>query len=412
LNKGISIDWNIQSEIPLNLKGDNVRLTQILGNLLSNSIKFTYEGQVKIEVSLVSLEGLKCMLKFNIIDSGIGIDEVNQSKLFQAFSQIDSSQSKSEQGTGLGLHISQKLISLMGGSITFNSIPGVGTTFSVYLPFIVELGSHIKYDLVPTLDTEQDLLDNISILVIDDNSTNLKVAYSLLHHCGATVTTALTGLEGLHKVLYNSVVFDYVLLDIQMPIIDGIETFMLFKTIANYNKPIIALTAYSMLGDRERYLNIGFTSYLAKPITIESIVNLFRNRMDWNYDVTDFDSMGSSYLINLKQVNDLLLILGLDNFLASLTDLDSEFYGLLYDLKVNDADLARILHTIKGSVSTIGLAKLADIASFYENSYKKFSIINVVEAHDLLASIYQNSIKFVHTIISSSSSHGKDSIDS
>ncbi len=253
------------------LKGDPYRLNQILFNLMSNAIKFTEMGEVKVHCQLEHNEENRQFLRFEVSDSGIGMDPEFMAHLFEKFSQEHQSTSRTYGGTGLGMNITRELISLMGGEISVQSRKGIGSTFTCILPF--ETGT--KGDLPAELkaDNVGVVFKDLQVLLVDDNEMNRLVANTLLHHLGAVVTEAVNGQAAVNLVTEDAG-FDIVLMDIQMPVIDGIEATALIRKRMGNKIPIVALTANAMKSDVEIYKKAGMDAVLSKPFTEPGLVNL------------------------------------------------------------------------------------------------------------------------------------------
>ncbi|MEN0059170.1 MAG: response regulator, partial [Bdellovibrio sp.] len=266
-DKDIKIEFEKQGPVPEMIETDALRLRQILTNILGNAIKFTDHGFVRMTYEVSGAH-----LLFTIRDTGVGISSDGASRLFQAFSQIDSSVTRKYEGTGLGLVLSKKLAQLMRGDVTLQeSQIGRGSTFSVRIQFETAEGS-------PTLPAPENRekaspyahqLSNISILLVDDVEDNRLLIQRILSRRGATLFSAANGEDGVQKALEGQ--HDLVLMDIQMPVMDGYTATKKLRQ-AGYKKPIIALTAHAMKDDRDLCLDAGCTDYLTKPVQIPSLV--------------------------------------------------------------------------------------------------------------------------------------------
>lgn len=257
-DKKISLSHEFSAKIPEVIVGDSLRLKQVLSNLISNAIKFTPEsGHIN-----VSVDYHNSYLEVSVIDDGIGVPFEKQQMIFDAFTQEDSSVAREYGGTGLGLHITKELVNLMGGTIHLKSNPGEGCLFVVSFKF--EEG---------TLEEEKATVDSVDsfegkVLVVEDNKTNRMLIEMLLEDLGIEVLMAENGAVALTLLKERSV--DLVLMDINMPVMDGIEATKHIRNDAEYEKirtfPIVALTANAIKGDRENYLAVGMNDYIEKPI--------------------------------------------------------------------------------------------------------------------------------------------------
>ena len=274
--KNNKIITEYDDNLPEFVIADETRLLQILSNFTSNALKFTENGTVKIKSSLVEKRGKLNRIKFEIIDSGIGITEENLKILFNAFQQVDNSTKKSFGGTGLGLAISKELCRMMKGEVGVTSEWGKGSTFWFTIeikqtdisPMMVKKDAPV-YKVVNHFDAYHPYL-----LVVDDNATNRKVASEILRKSGCEVITADSGQKAI-KLVQASILdkpFDIIFMDIQMPEMDGIETTQILRQNNTNLPPIIAMTAYAMKEDRDRFMANGMNDYVPKPIRAEVLV--------------------------------------------------------------------------------------------------------------------------------------------
>ena len=273
------LDFTIKVNYPVPeyIHSDSVRLKQILLNLASNAIKFTAYGHVHI---LVDFNMDEDILYFTIVDTGIGIEEDKLDKLFSPFTQADSSTTRQYGGTGLGLYISKQLVEMLGGNISIDSIPGLGTKveFSIATGKVTQMQLlHEQRQHVVTANKTIKSFDitNLSgrILLVEDSKDNQKLIRLLLNTTGIEIVSAFNGEECVELALGQD--FDLVLMDIQMPIMDGMEATKLLRS-ASFSKPIIALTANAMEDDKKRYKHSGFDGFLSKPIEREAFFTTLR----------------------------------------------------------------------------------------------------------------------------------------
>ena len=275
--KGLTVAYDIDYSTPETIIGDPTRLRQILVNLLSNAVKFTSLGQVEILVSSQKLTGACYKIRFAIKDSGIGIPEDKMDRLFQSFTQVDSSTTRKYGGTGLGLAISKRLVELMGGKIWAISQMGMGSTF--YFEILAE-ATHIEPVKKPVSKSENEFQAErnhaVSILMAEDNLINQKVLLRMLNKLGYSADVACNGLEVLQALERQP--YDVILMDVQMPEMDGLEaTRAIRKRWASTDQPkIIAITAHALEGDRERCLAAGMNDYISKPVEMEELQAFLR----------------------------------------------------------------------------------------------------------------------------------------
>jgi TMAO reductase system sensor TorS len=265
----------VHASVPAVLVGDSGRLLQILMNLLGNALKFTSDGEVKLNLFLEKNDEQGCLLRFEVQDSGIGIPRRKQGEIFNAFAQVDGSTTRKFGGTGLGLAICSQLVQLMQGRIGVESEEGEGATF--WFTALFTLGSEEFFEKTekPEDDTEDCSLD-AEVLVAEDNLTNQIVARGLLEQLGCRVTMVENGREAVAQVLENP--FDIVFMDCQMPIMDGYEATRRIrageKESGRPSVVIVALTAHAMKGDREHCLAVGMDDYLSKPFREDQLTDL------------------------------------------------------------------------------------------------------------------------------------------
>jgi signal transduction histidine kinase/CheY-like chemotaxis protein len=277
--KGLALDVTLDKNIPNILIGDQLRLKQIILNLLGNAIKFTSKGGITISADLIEQHDLCVFVKIAVRDTGTGIAADALDTIFNPFTQENSSTTRLFGGTGLGLTISRRLTELMEGSITVESTQGAGSCFTLTLPFVVVPEANfppvVTHKAAATWDGAL-----LRVLLVEDNPINTTVGTSILRKMRHEVVSAVNGLECLVALKKES--FDLVLMDIQMPVMNGLEA---LKEIRNKelheetpprHQLIIALTAYSLRGDREKFLQAGFDGYVSKPININELVEEMR----------------------------------------------------------------------------------------------------------------------------------------
>ncbi len=257
-NKGLDFSVEKNGELPECLFGDNIRLKQVLWNLIGNAIKFTKEGFVKLVVT-----DRDDRIGFDVIDSGIGIKESDIPILFEAFTQVDQQNTAHLQGTGLGLGICKSIVELMGGEIGVSSVYGKGTAFSFTIPKVP--GDAAQIDRQESAG-EQIVGSTAKILVVDDNEINLNVATGVFGSLGMEIDTASSGKEAIRMVRQTD--YDIVFMDHMMPEMDGVETTRRIRILGEkYEKlPIIALTANAVYGAREMLIESGLDGFVSKPI--------------------------------------------------------------------------------------------------------------------------------------------------
>ena len=285
-DKGLEYRRVIDLNLPDHLSGDDVRVNQILLNLLNNAVKYTEQGYVELRVRGDRPEGddRRILLRVDVTDSGIGIREEDLPKLFQSFTRLEQERNRQVEGTGLGLAITARLLDLMGGTIDIRSRYGEGSTFSVTIPQRIEHEGTLQEYAAHALQREQDdermLIPDARILVTDDNETNRTVVAELLRHTLAQVDTADSGEQCLTMV--RETPYDLILLDQMMPNMSGPQTLKRMKTMSDNRSAdavVVAFTADVIAGARDRLLSEGFDDYLAKPVTGDDLTELLERHL-------------------------------------------------------------------------------------------------------------------------------------
>ena len=278
--KPIELIVKIDETIPKVLYGDHTRVKQVILNILTNAAKYTKEGHIEFKVNSLIKDDI-CRLIISVEDTGIGIKRDKIDKLFNKFERLDEDRNTTIEGTGLGLAITKKLVQLMHGELVVQSVFGKGSKFTVSIdqkiaPPTVKLDDTLEVSR-EELTNDQDVIGK-SVLVVDDNKLNIKVATRLLEDYGITVDSCESGLECLEKV--KVIKYDLIFMDDMMPKMSGTETFHKLKEDPNFNTPVVVLTANAIAGMEEKYLSEGFNSYLPKPIerkALDSIINKYLN---------------------------------------------------------------------------------------------------------------------------------------
>ena len=267
--KDLIFSLNIQDEIPNILISDPVRLNQILINLLGNSIKFTNSGSIELKCSLLSEKDNSIEMKIEVIDTGVGIDAEKLDKIFESFSQEDQSTTRKFGGTGLGLSISRQLVELLGGELKVKSQYGKGSNF--FFTLNIPIGTKVIKKTRIVIDTETNPLRNKNVLLVEDNEINRFLATTVLAKWDINVDIAEDGQIAVEKVKENN--YDVILMDIQMPVMGGVEATQVIRNALHLDVPIIALTANAVKGDREEFLNAGMDDYISKPFDASILFN-------------------------------------------------------------------------------------------------------------------------------------------
>lgn len=376
--KQIQYTLFIDPLIPKFIKIDSLRLQQILSNLMSNAIKFTpNNGKIELISHFLLREANDFKIRISVKDTGIGIEDTQKSKIFSAFSQADNSISRKYGGTGLGLSISSSFVSLMESELCVESIVGQGSKF--YFDIWVEISQENEININNSEYLNTSFNYNANVLLVEDNEVNQILLHEILSFYGIVPDIAINGEEAIQKMSTN--LYDLVLMDINMPVMDGITALQIAK-IQNIKVPIIALTANAVAGDRDKFLNYGFGDYLTKPIDsneVRRVLLKFLNTQNSNHNVHesqyvffeadnyfDPDRIKEAFPFAENIVDQLLV-----KYLA-LTE------GLIVNLEdaIAHNDYEKILffsHTLKGMAANLRLIPIYDIADEIEkasqNSY-------------------------------------------
>ena len=281
--KNLEFRLDVDESVPSRLFGDDVRISQVIMNLLTNAVKYTETGSVTLRIRNKGISDGNVNLRFDVIDTGIGIKEEDLDKLFQSFERIEEKRNRHIEGTGLGISIVCKLLSMMNSKLDVKSEYAIGSTFGFDLMLRVvdpepvgNLDEKKKPSAVEKVEAAHLYAPDAKVLVTDDNGMNLKVASNFLKIFGITPVTCTSGKETIELLRKNK--FDIILLDHMMPQMDGIETLKILKDEDLLNGAVvIALTANAVVGAEEQYLNAGFDGYLSKPIMVGDIENTLRN---------------------------------------------------------------------------------------------------------------------------------------
>jgi len=290
-NKGLALDCTFGNNIPKLVKGDGQRIQQILNCLLSNALKFTAEGSVRVKIAAIDTDIDNINIRIAVADSGIGISEKDMDKLFVRFSQVDASDTRKYGGSGLGLVISKQIAELMGGTITVQSKEGIGSTFIAEIPLKVVKAAEVEAQ--EEAEKKEDVAvfsinahSKARILVAEDEPVNQQVIGKLLGMAGFSYDIAENGEKAIE--LFKQKQYDAALFDVQMPVMDGIAATQEIRDIENKEHrkrlPIIAVTARAMFGDKERILENKLDDYIAKPYNLNTVVETLNKYIEKSDD--------------------------------------------------------------------------------------------------------------------------------
>lgn len=378
VKKNLRFHTHISQDVPEFIMGDPTRLQQILVNLLTNAAKFTTSGSILVKAEVIETSTInpptpqtishQQVLYFEITDTGIGIAPDVQANLFEDFTQANRSITRMYGGTGLGLSICKELVHLMGGQIGVRSILGQGSTFWFTVPFeeITELPTLSIENSVPSIFSETTHQAKLNILLVEDNQVNQEVMRGLLNHLGDSVTVANNGEEAVS--LFQAQMFDLVLMDLNMPILDGLGATQTIRQMPNGHIPIIAVTANTFSGELDNYEKHGITHVLNKPIdkaTLERTLRPYRTQshIGPNRQPKESSQMVEPIIVNEKALQSLITDLGKAK-VVRLIDLYRTDASKLVELIKDSSPQERkgLAHTLAGMSENLGIIQVGKIA--------------------------------------------------
>jgi two-component system, sensor histidine kinase len=277
--KGVELRFEYAGDV-MNVTGDPLRLRQIVANLLSNAIKFTEKGWVGVRLSAARGTDGKITMMLEVADTGAGIPAEKVPLIFEKFTQADSSISRKYGGTGLGLAITKRLVELQGGQIRVESRVGRGSTFTVEIPFEIAPAAAPAVEPRQEQRTAAPAARHARLLLVEDNAVNQRVVLAMLRKKDYKIDVANNGQEALEKLERATEPYNLVLMDVQMPVLDGLETTRAIRRNTNWDYlPIIAMTAHAMIGDRERCLQAGMNGYISKPVQQAGLIAVIEQHL-------------------------------------------------------------------------------------------------------------------------------------
>ncbi|WP_121354561.1 response regulator [Flavisolibacter nicotianae] len=360
--KGLDLQTEVAIDVPDSLEGDAVRLTQVLVNLVGNAVKFTGEGQIRMAVRKESESGDTVMVDIAVADTGIGIEKEKLATVFERFQQAEDSVTRKYGGTGLGLAIAKDLVELQGGTISVESEAGKGTTFRVRLPYKRSLHLQPMPATVERMSLAAPRFPHTAVLVVEDNEINRGLLRTLLRQWQVQCDFAGNGKEAIQKLERQK--FDLVLMDIQMPEMDGYTATQAIRTELGLQIPIIAMTAHAMAGEREKCLGYGMNDYLSKPVREEQLQKILlrfaaqnnpvhQTSPDVKNSAVDFRYIDLSYMKEVSGGNAAYEKLVTEQFLellpADLATIEKAWHEKEISL------LRRTAHNMKTTISVMGL---------------------------------------------------------
>lgn len=393
--KNLELRLEVDQEIPENLFGDDIRIKQIITNLLTNAVKYTKEGSVTLEVGYAKLEEEEIQLRIAVKDTGIGIKEEDREKLFESFQRLDEEKNREIEGTGLGMNITQRLIRMMNGTLEVESEYGKGSVFRVLIPQKVmdkePVGDFKKrYEEFLKQKTQycpQFCAPKAELLLVDDNEVNLKVAEGLLKATRIHITTAVSGAEALEKAAENH--YDIILMDHMMPEMDGIETLHRLRASKEspcVDTPVIILTANAVAGAKEMYMEQGFSDFLSKPLDSNRLESVLKEHLP--KELLEEGKIQKSTCTNPKtETNEQV-----PEELIRVFCVTGEVKGELIKNCIEQKDIQRYIievHALKSASAAVGEMKLSKLAAHLESCGNKNLWEEIVEKTPELLTVYE-----------------------
>lgn len=375
-DKKLRLNFIMDPKIPSGLVGDPLRLGQILLNLTNNALKFTAEGEVEVSTGLVKQQQDSVSLKFEVRDTGIGISAEKIPDLFQPFTQADGSHTRIYGGTGLGLAISRHLVELMGGRLELKSKVGEGSRFHFTITFRLPASQSLPSNSaaftkdIESMPREQNpgvRIPHGRVLVVEDNPINQQIAKEILLAAGLQVRVAADGVQALDFLQQNEV--DVVLMDIQMPRMDGYETTRRLRSNAKTRHlKIIAMTAHNMMGDREKCLAAGMDDYISKPIGSEALYQTLKKWLKVSETTATatipVDTPLPASLPGIDLESGLLIVKGNQELYRNLlAEFYHQYHGVLASIKValqqrRTEDALETIHALKGVSANLAAVEI------------------------------------------------------
>jgi PAS domain S-box-containing protein len=406
--KGIELNYLIAPEVPSVLLGDPSRLNQVLINLIGNAIKFTHVGEIKINVSLDKENGKFSYVKFQVSDTGVGIPDDKILHIFDSFTQADASVTRRYGGTGLGLTIVKQIVELQNGTINVESKENQGTVFTFIIPY--ETGQ--TKDLIhPHKSSEfkeivKHSFKNLKILLVEDNDINRLYATNILKKWDCIVEGAENGYIGVEKL--KNADYDIVLMDVQMPIMDGYEATRKIRQSLDSSKreiPIIALTANAIKGDNEKCFQVGMNDYLSKPFHPEALYKVIskhvnKNQLEANSNKEDIltNVINLTYLINICNGDQVFIKDMIETFIKNIPITLNEMQKLAAES--NWTGVSDLAHKMKPSFTFVGLESAKELIQTIEFSdLENIEIEKLKSLIDELSVIIQIAIEELSTAL-------------
>lgn len=422
--KGLSIRFTLDETMPRVLYGDDVRIKQIVTNLLTNAVKYTPQGGIEMTAAYERAEDGTIKLIISVKDTGMGIRKEDMGKLFESFQRLDEEKNRNIEGTGLGMNITMSLLKLMDGDMKVESEYGKGSVFTVTIPQRIVCDEptgdfdSIRKRREETLSKKQQSFEapEARVLVVDDNSMNLTVFQSLLKRTKMQITTADSGKRCLELVKQEP--YHIIFMDHMMPEMDGIETLHEMQKLSDYPNaatPVIVLTANALSGAREGYLKEGFVDFLTKPIDGDLLEETVQKYLpDTLVKRTEGEEESGEEAFQLDQEKFLAYDISVENGLAYAKG-DLDMYLELARLFVKDRekqdamrqllqeenlkDYAILVHGLKGNARTLGADRLADMAFEHEKESKAGNAVYADDHFEELLGVWEHTLAGFETLL-------------
>ncbi|HET9825165.1 MAG TPA: ATP-binding protein, partial [Chitinophagaceae bacterium] len=394
-SRGLYLRTELHEPIPELLKGDAVRLTQILLNLISNALKFTHVGGVMVKLDLLERNAENCLVRFTVSDTGIGIDSEKQKTIFNRFQQAQPETTRRYGGTGLGLAIVKQLVEIQNGTISVVSEPGNGSIFTVILPYQIA-GKEEKAVAAPVLVAEP-LIQRIKLLVAEDNPMNRKLVQHLLEQWQLDFDIVTNGAEAVEVLRQKGEEYAMILMDIQMPEMDGYTATEKIRFDLQLNVPIIAMTAHALAGEKEKCIGAGMDDYISKPIDEQQLYKLIHKYAQALSD-NEVTVIDMEYLRSLSKGDKEFE----KNMMKTFTE---QIPRELDDLKKaigarNFKKIGSIAHNMKSTISFLGIHQLTPLLEQIEtDSHGKNGITRINENFVSVEATCQLAIREVNKLM-------------
>ena len=362
--------------LPETVIGDPYRLNQVLVNIIGNAVKFTVSGEVRMKTDVVQQAGNKATIRFTISDTGMGVPEEKANIIFEPFMQAGPEIARNYGGAGLGLSICKGLLELQGGSIQFANKSGGGAEFIIQVPYEVQQEPSAERD-------ESQLLKDKHFLVVEDNEVNQKLVSYVLKKVGGTVDIANNGKVAIDLLEQKKNEYDLIIMDLQMPVMDGYEATEYIRKTLQLQIPIIAMTATALKDDRDRSVQVGMNDFMLKPFDFDDLYKrLIRLLIKEKSEPDNYDAMNSQKLYDLSLLEGLddkdslldVLNLFLENTPAQMTELAELSKKAEWDA------LYQLAHKLKGALAMLQATHISELLGKIEAGARERKDIDQIPA--------------------------------